>query len=752
MERIVVSGLIFYCIISFCSGRAAVLATDFLFYIPHQSDLIMPAQTDSGMQCLLLIAKLHHLEADENRLWHEYNPSGGKMDWTSLARAAKDIGFKVKIGSINWERIEYVPFPFIGQITSGGDGSFAIVVGARRNEEGQTEVLVHAAHETRPAKMLLAEAERVIGKQCLFLASRASLLRELGNFDFTWFIPAIIKYRKPLGEVLLMSFFLQLFALLTPIFFQVVMDKVLVHRGLTTLDVIVFAMVVVIFFEVLMGGIRTYLFTHATNRIDSELGARLFKHLLSLPQSYFEARRVGDSVARVRELENIRNFLTSSVVTVLLDFLFIFVFIIAMFIYSQTLTYIVLASLPCYIILSLIISPILRERLKEKFVRGAENQAFLVESVNGIATIKAHAVEPQMTNRWNNQLAGYINAAFKATQIGNVGSQVVQLISKLTTAAILWFGAKLVIEGELTVGQLIAFNMLAGRVSQPVIRLAQLWQDFQQVGVSMKRLGDILNAPSEHRNARQTTLPQLSGAIEFSGVNFSYPNTEKRALRQIHLSIAAGQSVGIVGRSGSGKSTLTKLAQRLYLPEAGRITIDGIDLSLADPAWLRRQIGVVLQENLLFNSSVHKNIALANPSMHMEDIIRVAQLAGAHDFIMELGEGYETIIAEHGATLSGGQRQRISIARALATDPKILIFDEATSALDYESEKLIQDNMREISKGRTLLIISHRLSAVRDCSFIIVMEQGEIVEQGTHETLLAIANGRYANLHRLQNS
>lgn len=708
----------------------------------------MTIETDSGFFCLKLLARFHYVEMDDARLWHEYNPSGGKTDAVGLVRMAKDMGFKAKIAKIDWQRLEYMPTPIIVQ---DKDGEFALLIKVHQpSDDGEEQLLIHSPSDNRPKKVPVSEARTLLVDQCIFLASRASLERELGRFSMAWFIPAIIKYRKQMGEVLLMSFFLQLFALLTPIFFQVVMDKVLVHRGLTTLDVIVFGMVVITIFEVMMGGLRTYLFTHATNRIDAELGAKLFRHLLALPQSYFEARRVGDSVARVRELENIRQFLTNSVVTVFLDFMFIFVFIIAMYIYSPVLTYIVLVSLPCYILLSVLITPVLRERLKEKFTRGAENQAFLVEAVNGVSVIKSHAVEPQMANRWNNQLAAYINASFRATNISNVGSQLVMLISKLTTAALLWFGAKLVIEGELTVGQLIAFNMLSGRVSQPVIRMAQMWQDFQQVGVSLKRLGDILNVPVEQGRGRRATLPQLDGHIEFKEVFFTYPNSEKRTLRNINLWLNAGESVGIVGHSGSGKSTLTKLAQRLYLPDSGQVTIDGINLSLADPAWLRRQIGVVLQDNLLFNNTVHQNIALSNPHMPMEQIINAAQLAGAHEFITELGEGYETVLAEHGSTLSGGQRQRIAIARALATNPKILILDEATSALDYQSEKLIRDNMSEIGRGRTMLIISHRLSAVRDCSFIIVMDRGEIVERGTHQELLDNPDSRYAYLYSLQ--
>ncbi len=703
----------------------------------------------SGLECLVLAARFHHVEADASQLHHEFGGTGGGLDAVNIVRAAKSIGLKAGLSRINWSRMEMLPVPAIAELKGGG---FVLLTAVRKSGQGGAEeVLLFNPKDTRPHQKTLAEAREALTGRAVMLASRESVFGDLGRFDFTWFVPSLVKYRKHIGEVLLMSFFLQLFALATPIFFQVVMDKVLVHRGLTTLDVLVFGLASVTLFETVLGVLRTYLLTHTTNRMDVELGSRLFRHLLALPQSYFEARRVGDSVARVRELDTIRNFLTGSVTTSLLDFMFIFVFIAVMFLYSPVLTWLVLGSLPCYGILSMAVSPMLRRRLKEKFNRGAENQAFLVESVNGISTIKAHAVEPQAQARWDNQLAGYVQASFRAGNLANIGSQLVQLISKLTTAAILWFGARLVIEGELTVGQLIAFNMLAGRVSQPVIRLAQLWQDFQQIGVSVKRLGDILNAPREfERQGKKATLPELSGSIEFGEVNFRYPGSERYALRKASLSVKAGQSVGIVGRSGSGKSTLTKLAQRLYSPESGRVSIDGIDLALADPAWLRRQIGVVLQENLLFNRTVRENIALADPGMSLDRIITAAKLSGAHDFIMELGEGYETVLAEHGSTLSGGQRQRVAIARALATDPKILIFDEATSALDYESEKLIRDNMAEIKRGRTMLVISHRLSAVRDCDFIVVLSDGEIVECGSHEELIKTPDGYYGRLHALQ--
>jgi subfamily B ATP-binding cassette protein HlyB/CyaB len=413
----------------------------------------------------------------------------------------------------------------------------------------------------------------------------------------------------------------------------------------------------------------------------------------------------------------------------------------------------VVISLPCYVILSAAFTPLLRARLHEKFNRGAENQAFLVETISGIDTVKAMAVEPHWTRKWDNQLAAYVSSSFKTATVGTFANSGVTLISKLVTVATMYVGARLVIDNQLTVGQLIAFNMLAGQVAQPVMRLAQLWTDFQQTGISVQRLGDILNTRTEVAG-NKSALPPLTGRITLDEVVFRYRPDGPEVLKSVSVDIAAGEVIGIVGRSGSGKSTLTKLVQRLYVPERGRVMVDGMDLALADSTSLRRQIGVVLQENVLFARSIRDNIALADPGAPLEAVIQAAKLAGAHEFILELPEGYDTLVGEHGSTLSGGQRQRIAIARALMTNPRVLIFDEATSALDYESERIIQDNMKAICKGRTVIIIAHRLSAVRDANRIIVMERGQIVETGTHAELLRPGSdgsaGHYARLHRLQ--
>ncbi|EFN7755933.1 type I secretion system permease/ATPase, partial [Escherichia coli] len=579
------------------------------------------------------------------------------------------------------------------------------------------------------------------------ITSRASVTGELSKFDFTWFIPAIIKYRKIFIETLVASLFLQLLALISPLFFQVVMDKVIVHRGISTLNIIIISLVVVVLFDIVLNGLRNYIFAHTTSRIDVELGAKLFRHLLSLPVSYFETRRVGDTVSRVKELEQIRNFLTGQALTSILDFLFSFLFISVMFYYSTRLTLIVLASFPFYIGWTFLISKILRYRLDDKFSRNADNHSFLVETVTAINTIKAMAVSPQITSIWDKQLAGYVVSSLKVTVLATIGQQGIQLIQKTVMVINLWLGAHLVISGTLSIGQLVAFNMLAGQISSPIIRLSQIWQDFQQVGISVKRLGDVLNFPAEN-NIRKIVLPEINGNISFRNIRFRYRTDAPVILNNINLDIKKGEIIGIVGRSGSGKSTLTKLIQKFYSPENGQILIDGHDIALVDPDWLRRQIGVVLQDNVLLNRSIADNIALSNPGMPVDKIILASRLAGAHDFISELREGYNTIVGEQGAGLSGGQRQRIAIARALVSNPKILIFDEATSALDYESENIIMHNMHKICQNRTVIIIAHRLSTVKNADRIIVMEKGEIIEQGKHKELMSNSQSFYYYLYQ----
>jgi subfamily B ATP-binding cassette protein HlyB/CyaB len=697
--------------------------------------------SDSGLACLIQLFRFHGLAGDAAQMRHDFGLTAATP--LDLVRIARRQGLKARAVRRDWAKLAATPLPALAVLRDGG-----IILLARA---GADDVLVlDAGASAAPATLPRAEFEARWSGELILVARRAGL-SDLGRrFDLTWFMGAIKKYRHLLGEVLLASFFLQLFGLVSPLFFQVVVDKVLVHRGISTLEVLAVGLVAVSLFETILGTLRTFVFSHTTNRIDVELGARLFRHLMALPLGYFGVRRVGDSVARVRELENIRQFITGSALTLVIDLLFTTVFLGVMAWYSVTLTLIVIISLPIYVAISLAVTPLFRARLDEKFKRGAENQSFLVESVTGIETLKSMAVEPQMQRRWEEQLAAYVTASFRVANLGNYASQTIQLVSKLVTAAILFFGAREVIDGGMTVGELVAFNLLAGRVAQPVLRLAQVWQDFHQTRLSVERLGDILNTPTEPSAAGgRAALAAIAGRIQFDQARFRYRTDGPEVLRGVSLDIPAGQVLGIVGSSGSGKSTLAKLAQRLYVPESGRVLVDGVDLAMVDPSWLRRQVGVVPQESVLFNRSVRDNIALSEPGMPLERVIAAAQLAGAHEFILELPEGYDTIIGERGGSLSGGQRQRIAIARALVGNPRILVFDEATSALDYESELAIQQNMRAICAGRTVLIIAHRLSTVRGCDRIIAIERGQVVEDGSHDELLR-SGGRYATLHRVQ--
>ena len=710
------------------------------------------AYSTGQLTALCAIARYHQIAADPATLAHQLSISANdKLTKDDLLRAAKHLGLKAKLSKTKAERLALTPLPALAFMRND-QNALKVVILAKC--DGQRVLYQDLGADVSGQNTPVIETmntfmHRWTG-ELMLITSRASQMGALAKFDFSWFIPSLVKYRKLLGEVLLISFMLQLFGLVSPLFFQVVMDKVLVHKGMTTLDVLIIGLTVVVVFESVLNALRAYVFSHTTSRIDVELGSKLFRHLVQLPLSYFQARNVGGSVARVRELENIRSFLTGNAMTVVLDVLFSVIFIAVMMVYSVPLTLIVLLSLPLYFGLSLAVIPILRHRLDVKFERGADNQAMLVETITGIQTVKATALEPAFCKRWDEQLAGYVSASFKTQNLASVAHEGVNLIGKLVSAATLWYGAKLVMDNELTVGQFVAFNMFAGRVSQPIMRMAQLWTDFQQTGISVARLGDILNTRTEVLPTSVAQLPTLNGRITLDKVTFRYRPESAPVLNGVSLDIHAGQVIGIVGRSGSGKSTLTKLVQRLYSPEGGRLLVDGIDIGLIDAAQLRRQVGVVLQENLLFNRSVRENIAITDPAAPIEAVIWVAQLAGAHEFISELPEGYDTVVGEQGGSLSGGQRQRVAIARALFTNPRILILDEATSALDYESEAIIQKNMAQICQGRTVLIIAHRLSAVRNAHRIIVMDKGSIIESGSHDDLVNKSDGLYAHLWSMQ--
>jgi len=705
-----------------------------------------PTGDDSGLMAYATLLAMYQIAVDPAQLRHSlgHHRAIDADDLKRLAKRQDDV--RAKSIRTRYDKLATTPLP---ALANGPDGWF--IIGRVMGGEALIQPPRRALDGPQPqvGKVDRGALEAMWSGELVLITTRESIGAISKAFDVSWFIPQLVKYRRLIGEVLLVTLAINLLGLASPLFFQSIIDKVLVNNTLDTLKILVVGFVVVSVWETLFGWLRTRLFSETCQKIDVELGAKLFRHLLGLPLAYFEARRVGDTAMRVRQLETIREFLTNASLTVLIDPAFTIIFLIVIFFYSKTLFLIVVLTIPAYIAVAFFITRPLRARIEEKFERAAANNALLVESIGGIQTVKAGAVEPQWQDRWERQLAGYSQANQKVINLGNTGSQLIQLISKLSLAAILYFGASAVIAKTLTVGGLVAVNMFAQRVSGPIIRMAQMWQDFQQVRIAVERLGDVLNQPVEPGAGSRVALPAIKGAIAFEDVRFRYGLEGAWTLENIDLVIPPGSTLGIVGSSGSGKSTLTKLLQRMYVPASGRVLIDGVDIAQIDPAWLRRQIGVVLQENLLFNRSIRENIALANPAMPLEQVMAAAQLAGAHDFIVRLPQGYDTPVEERGTNLSGGQRQRLAIARALVTQPRILILDEATSALDAESEEIIQTNLKAMAKGRTVLIIAHRLSAIRQCDSIITLEAGRIVERGTHAELLKL-NGRYADLHRRQ--
>ena len=695
---------------------------------------------NTGLIAFDLAARINRIDVDIRAVTREFSLDG-ELTPEELLRVAKRFGFKAKIKKVPLPAvIEDYPLPAIVVRQGGG---YQVLLKALPDK---SKVLIFDPAEKKTLEQSTAEFEPSVDK---YIILRHKAVSSQTAFGFRWFLSEILRFKRIMGQVLLGSFVVQLFGLVTPLFTQVILDKVIVHRSLTTLDVLAVAFLAVILFEMLLNMARNYIFIHTANKLDAKLGAKLFRHLLSLPFVYFEARKVGTIAARVRELDTIREFITHKAVSVIVDLIFSSVFIGVMLLYSVQLTMIVLGFVALVAVLYLTVTPELRRRLENKFQMAAASNSYLVEAVTGVQTVKSLAVEGTMQRRWEENLARYVRSSFSLANMGSISGTISQTLQRLMTISILFLGVRSVLQNELTIGQLIAFQMFAGQLSGPVLRLVNLWNEFQQALLSVNRLGDILNHPTEVSSDKAITLPELRGGIRFENVSFQYTVNGPRVLDSVSFGIKPGMSVGIVGRSGSGKSTLAKLIQRLYIPLEGGIFIDDIDVRHLNPFWLRFNIGVVLQENYLFSGTIRENIALPRPDAPMELILQASKLAGAHEFISQLPQGYDTEVGERGASLSGGQRQRVAIARALITNPRLIIFDEATSALDYESERIIRENLKHIKQGRTTLIIAHRLSFIKDCNVIMVMDKGRLVETGAHDELMQM-DGSYKRLHMQQ--
>jgi ATP-binding cassette, subfamily B, bacterial HlyB/CyaB len=591
-------------------------------------------------------------------------------------------------------------------------------------------------------KLRMNDFLRIIGDpraplQLLVLQETKNVQRE--KFGLAWFIPYLTPETKVLVEVLIASFFVQLFGLANPLLIQIIIDKVLVANSAASLHVFVILLVGVSFFENVLTGLRSIAFANATNRIDLALAAKIIDHLFHLPLSYFDRRAVGELSTRIAELDRIRQFFTNTALTTILDAVFSLMYIVVMLFYSPFLTAVALSTVPFFVVLSVVVSPIVRRQLREKAERNAQNQSYLVEALGGIYTVKAQSMERRSRNQWQTFYDRYIAASFSGTLTYTVASSASNFLNQLSGLLVLWAGAYLVLDNKLTLGGLIAFRIIAGYVTGPLLRLLTIWQNFQETALSIERLSDVVDAPLEveEDNRFNVPMPLIRGKVIYEDVTFQFGSQGRPQLNKLNVEFNTGSFVGIVGQSGSGKSTMMKLLPRLYQPTQGRILIDNYDINKVELYSLRSQVGIVSQDPLLFEGTVQDNIAINFPDAEAEEIVQAAKIAVAHDFIMSLPNGYNTRVGERGSNLSGGQKQRIAIARTILQRPRLLILDEATSALDYDTERQVCNNLVNNFRGITIFCITHRLRTVQSADQILVMDRGMVAETGTHKELIA---------------
>ncbi|WP_353932839.1 peptidase domain-containing ABC transporter [Okeanomitos corallinicola TIOX110] len=707
-------------------------------------------ELDSTLACFQMLGK--HLEVPlrkevVRRILSEQIKRQGNISFPVCAYLGELIGLKSQLVEIPATAITRIPTPALIQYQD----NYAVVYAV----DDHTVVLGVPSKgiiNCKPSQLIqeIETDESNLQPQLKVLLISATQETPQQRFGLSWFLPYLSRYRRVLIEVFIASFFVQLAALANPLVIQLIIDKVIVQNSINTLNVLGVLLLAVGVFEAVLTTLRTYLFVDTTNRIDMGLGSQIIDHLLRLPLRYFEKRPVGELATRVNELENIRQFLTGTALTVVLDAVFSVVYIVVMLFYSWQLTIVGLGIIPLFVVVTLIAAPTISRQLRTKAERNASTQSYLVEVMSGIQTVKAQNIELRSRFSWQERYAKFVAAGFKTVITSTLANSTSQFLNKLSALLVLWVGAYLVLKGDLTLGQLIAFRIISSYVTSPILRLAQLWQNFQQTGLSLERLGDIVDTPQEAEADRENIpLPSIEGAVKYEGVSFRFAPSGPLQLNNVSLDFPSGRFVGIVGQSGSGKSTMMKLLLRLYNVESGRILIDGYDISKVELYSLRRQIGVVPQDPLLFDGTVQENIALTNPDASTDEIIEAARIAVAHEFIMNLPNGYNTRVGEKGSNLSGGQRQRIAIARSILQKPKLLVLDEATSALDYPTERQICLNLARAFQGTTVFFITHRLNTVSNANTIVVMDGGRVIEQGSHQELMT-TKGHYFYLYQQQ--
>ncbi|MEZ8349177.1 type I secretion system permease/ATPase [Vibrio splendidus] len=700
---------------------------------------ISATKDNGGIDAVVYAGNHFHKKSTKTQLKHALGVNHSNLSDMQIREAADYIGLKSQVTKVKSNELDTLPLPVLIEIdnswkvlTKSADGS-SLLYDPTTQLDQQSELSLSS--QLSMYKVMLVADERLSNKEV--------------KFGLSWFAPSIWRQKSQMRDVFFYAIALQIFALVSPLLFQNVIDKVLVGRSLSSLHVLAMAMLALAIAEPAYSYLRNTVFGHLASQVNAELSGRLYRHLVGLPLTYFKQRQTGQIIARVREMAQIRQFLTGSTLMLVLDLIFVAVFIAVMFHYASTLTWLVIGSLIIYFLLWLIAGPLIRKKVESEYESDADATTFLTEAVTGIETIKTTATEHRFLHQWQRILSQQLKRSFDAQKSGLIAGQSIALIQKLTAALLLWWGVSAVLNGELTPGELVAFNMLAGHVTQPVLRLAQIWQDFQHTLIALKRVGDILDEPKENSKQGLASVPELNGGIEFHNIRFRYHEDAPEVLANLSLEIKPGQFIGITGPSGSGKSTITRLLQRLYVPQHGQVLVDGMDLAIADPISLRRNMSVVLQDSILFSGSVADNIRLSKPQASDEEMRHAAQLAGALEFIEELPHGFDQPVGEKGSSLSGGQRQRVALARALLVNPRILLLDEATSALDYNSEAAIMSNMDEICRGRTVISIAHRLNTLRHADNILVLDKGQVCENGTHDELVE-KEGLYAKLWKQQ--